>query len=182
MKNKTTTGERNLEILRHWNSGDLTARDVVRLMADRFPTLTRNAVLAIVNRAGKAGERVHKPVRPGPSAKKPRVKKPKQENAESLKVAPYVALPSQSQASRDYLDRVALLGDSPGRLGRATELVQSVNGCRFGIGDTKSKDFHFCGAKRVPGTSWCAVHRSVVYVKGMGQALAAAASLRRVRW
>jgi GcrA cell cycle regulator len=38
--------------------------------------------------------------------------------------------------------------------------------CSWPIGDPSKSDFHFCGAKRDAGQSYCAEHISLAYQKG----------------
>lgn len=36
-------------------------------------------------------------------------------------------------------------------------------GCKFPIGDVGDKDFHFCKAKRAPGSSYCSEHHALTH-------------------
>lgn len=42
---------------------------------------------------------------------------------------------------------------------------RSMSDCCWPIGDPGTKDFHFCGAKAVPGKPYCLEHVQVAYVK-----------------
>lgn len=42
---------------------------------------------------------------------------------------------------------------------------RSMSDCCWPIGDPGTKDFHFCGAKAVPGKPYCLEHVQIAYVK-----------------
>src|SRR4051794_12902118 len=48
----------------------------------------------------------------------------------------------------------------------AQQPVREGRTCSWPIGDPSKSDFHFCGAKREPGQSYCAEHISLAYQKG----------------
>jgi hypothetical protein len=48
----------------------------------------------------------------------------------------------------------------------AQQPIREGRTCSWPIGDPSKSDFHFCGAKRDAGQSYCAEHISLAYQKG----------------
>jgi len=48
----------------------------------------------------------------------------------------------------------------------APQPIREGRTCSWPIGDPSKSDFHFCGAKRDAGQSYCAEHISLAYQKG----------------
>jgi GcrA cell cycle regulator len=48
----------------------------------------------------------------------------------------------------------------------AAQPVREGRTCSWPIGDPSKSDFHFCGAKREAGQSYCDEHISLAYQKG----------------
>lgn len=101
--------------------------------------------------------------------------KPKAEKTEKATVTP-VASPAKAKAVEDkQLDMMASVIKKEVKPAKKTKIEfttpaelpkrRSLSDCCWPIGDPGTKDFHFCGAKAIPGKPYCLEHVQVAYVK-----------------
>lgn len=105
--------------------------------ADRIGGVTRNAVIGKVHRMGLPGRATLK--RKHPKARK----SPCRRHLETLPVD----IPPPAIAEQPI----------PLHQRRTVDTLEA-NDCRWPVGDPQEADFHFCGARKLPGLPYCECH------------------------
>ena len=141
----------------NWPKGRV--ENLKRLWADGFSAgeisklitgVTRNAVIGKVHRLGLSGRATSKRSKPKPRRTPDR--KPQQPKArKSLWQTHLEALPA------DLPPPAVVEAPIPLHQRRTVKTLEA-NDCRWPIGDPQEADFHFCGAKKLPGLPYCECH------------------------
>ncbi|MDI2113139.1 GcrA family cell cycle regulator [Commensalibacter nepenthis] len=172
---------------------ELWAQGLSTAEIGRHLNVTKNAVVGKAHRLGLEGrpspirraaaakkEKVVAPVAAKPERKPEekavKVAKPKAEKIEKVqkeKLAP--AVNSAKTAEVTQLEMVAPVVKKEVKPAKKTKIEfstpvelpkrRSMSDCCWPIGDPGTKDFHFCGAKAIPGKPYCLEHVQIAYVK-----------------
>lgn len=113
-------------------------------IAKRFDT-TKNAVIGALDRAADAG-RWDPP-----------------ERAE--RIALIYGPPKTPRSAGQRRRRAEASGKRQSMDERLRYVGVVANGCAYVIGDVRKGRWHFCGAERVRGKSYCAAHHAIMFVK-----------------
>jgi GcrA cell cycle regulator len=140
------------DLLKKLHGEGLSASQIAtRITATGFD-VTRNAVIGKANRMGLTGG--DKPRR---STRSPRKRQPKSGNALNMVFGGQIGRKSaklflEAEPFTPGPELVIPLHE------RKTLLQLEDTDCRWGIGDPKEADFHFCGKAKVPGLPYCEHH------------------------
>jgi GcrA cell cycle regulator len=160
-----------------WDEGR-TGTEIAQTIEVRFGVLlTRNAVIAKLDRMGKIGNRAGGVGAAGTSRaqKEARRRKAAQTMATKAEVAVvpvakpepvkppqgWFSMQSKPQAVKPYEERHARVFD-PGKLVSFEDL--EGHHCRFPVGDPRSDNFKFCGEAKVIGLPYCGKCASIAFV------------------
>jgi GcrA cell cycle regulator len=143
------------DLLKKLHGEGLSASQIATRITVTGFEVTRNAVIGKANRMGLTGG--DKPRRSSRSARK---RKPKSGNSINM------VFGASRKSAKLFLTAEPF---TPGpelvipEHERKTLLQLEDNDCRWGIGDPKEKDFHFCGKAKVPGLVYCEHHARRAY-------------------
>jgi GcrA cell cycle regulator len=160
-----------------WDEGR-TGTEIAQTIEVRFGVLlTRNAVIAKLDRMGKIGSRARGLGASGTSRaqKEARRRKAAKTMAAKAEVAVvpvakpepvkppqgWFAMQSKPQPVKPYDERHARVFD-PGKLVTFDQL--EGHHCRFPVGDPRSDNFKFCGEAKVIGLPYCGKCASIAFV------------------
>lgn len=144
------TDERVATVRKLWADG-LSASQI----AMRLGGVTRSAVIGKVWRLGLQGRA---PTSRLQSAKRPKSKKQKRPTPfDAMKAALAAAFAAAPIEPPPMPDKSAPADQ------RRSLLELEPHHCRWPIGDVREPDFHFCGAQKVAGLSYCLAHARKAY-------------------
>ena len=159
-------------VLELWDQGR-TGTEIANTIEVRFGVLlTRNAVIAKLDRMGKIGKRVHGRGAAGTSrAQKEAIRRKavKIMAAKATVVAPakvepppqgWFAMQNKPKEVEPYVERQARVFD-PRKLVTFDQL--EGHHCRWPIGDPRSSELRFCGEAKVIGLPYCGKCSSIAF-------------------
>jgi len=148
------TNERIEVVLRLWREGQSAS-----LIAQQVGGTTRNAVLGKLHRMKID---THRDV---PTRRKKGGFRRSRKRARPSKPPVPAAVSALAAALADApIEPLPVMTDKPAPAGqRRTLLDLEAHHCRWPIGDVHDADFHFCGATKVAGLSYCLAHARRAY-------------------
>jgi GcrA cell cycle regulator len=147
--NSTWSEEMVIDLLKMWNARIVPSEVAVVLTQKYTRVLTRSAVIGKLSRMGLATAPVEEPAG---------VRNPKSKETKPASANPFNTWtrrpPREPRVPRSgaYVE-VVVPEDQ-----RKTLMDLDDSDCRWPIGDPRTDDFHFCGARKVDGASYCAYH------------------------
>lgn len=151
------TQARTIYLVQLWAEGK-SARQMSVLMSARFNhVVTRNAVIGRLGRLGLTDEkRHHVPVIKKKVANRRKMNaKRRQKVDDAWKLKP----PQPKRTPHPPLEYETFFCEVIVPVDQRKQLVDlEEHECRWPIGHPRQDDFHFCGARRTPGSPYCGYH------------------------
>lgn len=144
--NATWTEEMMIDLLTCWNNKITPAKIAVSMTAKYGRHLSRSAIIGKLSRLGLRTT----PDTPPEENKYLKAKKPQQQNPFNT----WTRRPRRA-ASPQLSEHIEVVVPADQR---KTLLDLEPEDCRWPIGDPYDDGFHFCAARQVPGSSYCAYH------------------------